>query len=426
MLLVALVAVAGCGEQSRVDPDAAVTVTGRVVAADGTPAAGRPVRLGTGVTVGEGAFAVLTVGLSCTTGACTGNVRDASTDGDGQYSFSLQGKDTQSSFGEASSVLVSAFGQPGPDEVSGAMSSARFLVQTELVNLPPLELVDPGLTVESADGVRARWAAPRAGPYELSFEDGLEVPVWLVRVAESTATIDPRVLEDTAGRVVVSGAYEDAVEGSKVELRWRSPGVPYAAGAGAPPSRGRSCRYLDAAGVSASAPGPCELTDADLVTVASAPPICTDPANQAACTPAAASIIDLDAPVPAELVVVRGCEGGCAVEVSADGTSFRPAGAVAEGFGTVGLDGQSIRAVKVSLGSSMGLREVSVWGPGPVEALRRLDDGEQAELAAPYGGGGAAGGGRSALVVILAVAAAGAVLVGIGVALGRRRSPAPG
>jgi len=421
-MLALLLSAAACGEQSRVDPEAAVTVTGLVVAPDGAAAVGRAVRLGTGITVGEGAFAVLTVGLSCTTGACTGNVRDSTTDAAGRYEFEIQGKETQSSFGEAVSVLVSASGRPAGDQLSGPVTSARFRVQTEQVGLPALELVDPGLVLEATAGVTARWSSPRPGPYELTFEQGLEVPVWLARTAESAAAVDARVLEDTSGRAVVAGGYEEAIEGSQVEVRWRSPGTPYAAGAGAPPSRGRPCQFVDAAGVVGEATAACGLTDADLASVAVAPPMCAKPSDDRACDVAVAAIVDLGEPVRAELVVVRGCEGGCAVEVSGDGTTFWPAGSSSDGFGAVALDGQPVRAVKVGLGSGIGLREVSVWGPAPADPLRSVGDEERAELASPYGDGSSGDEGPPTLLVVIAALAAAAVLVAAGVVLGRRGS----
>lgn len=423
LLAIVVVVLGACGDQSRVDPAATVTVTGLVTDPGGAPAADRPVRLGTGVTVGEGAFAVLTVGLSCTSGACSGNVRDATTDTAGRYAFTLKGADTQSSFGEAESVLVSATGRPSSDQVSGPMASARFQVQAEHLELPRLELLDPALSVEASNGVTSRWAAPRPGPYELSFENGHDVPVWRSRTADSTAVVDPRLLEDTSGRVVVAGAYEDTIEGSKVEMRWRSPGVPYAAAVGAPPSRGRSCRYVDAAGNAAPATDGCELTDGDLATGAASPPVCPSP-DAAPCQQAVAAVIDLDPSVPAQLVVVRGCEGGCGVEVSSDGTSFRGVGAASDDFGVVPLDGQPVRAVRVGLGSGFGLREVSVWGPAPEAALRPVSDRERARLSEPYGG---AGSGRDLprWLVVVAVAAACIALVGVGIALGRRRPPSP-
>ncbi|MGQ0431241.1 MAG: hypothetical protein ACT452_02395 [Microthrixaceae bacterium] len=401
-------------------PDAIITVAGGVAAPDGRPAHGRPVRLGTGVSESDGAFAVLTVGMSCTSGACSGKVRTATTDAAGSYAFTLQGSDTQSSFGEALSVLVSAFGDVASDEVSGPLTSVRFRVQTERVTLPMLALIDPGLTLESHQGaVLARWSTSRSGPYELSFDDGAEVPVWLAAGTESTASVDARLLEDTSGRAVLSGTFEEVIEGSTAIMRWRSPGKPYAAAAGPPPSRGRPCQLVASSGTTQDHQN-CKLTDGDLVAMAPSEQICSGPPDEAACTPPAAVIVDLGEQVPAELVVVRGCEGGCAVDVSADGSTFTPAGSASDGFGTVELSGGPVRSVRVGLGTGAGLREVSVWGPGPQRALTPLNDRERAALTEPYGGDGPSDESPSTLLVVAAVVLAAAALLGVGAAAGRR------
>ena len=83
LALVACIVLAACGEPSRVDADAAVVVSGTAVAADGSPLAGRPVRLGTGVSTSDGALGFLTLGLACTGGGCQGDVVDTTTDGAG-------------------------------------------------------------------------------------------------------------------------------------------------------------------------------------------------------------------------------------------------------------------------------------------------------------------------------------------------------
>ena len=423
-VVAALVSV-GCVEQSRVDPDAVVRIGGAVRGPENSPAADVPVRLGAGLSEGEGAFALLTLGLSCATGACTGVIRDTATDGGGRYTFELRGRDTQSTFGEAAPLLVSATGPTPAGRVSGPLVSARFRLQQETVELPPLALVDPGLTVAGERDVVARWSPARPPPYELTFEGAAATPVWRTDAGDTTEAVDGRVLEDSEGRVVVGGAYREAISGSDVEVRWRSPGVGYAAGAGPPPSRGRPCRYVDAGG-RAAAPSPCGVTDGALATEAATPAVCRTPD---ACTPATAVVVDLGGAVPAELVVVRGCRGGCAVDVSDDGTTYRPAGGVADGFGALALDGRPVSAVRVGLGSvPSGVREVSVWGPRPGgPALRPVDDDLRAGLAEPYEGGRGAGddddGARTGLAVVAGVAAA-AVLVALGFVLGRRRAPA--
>ena len=424
---VALLAVAACDEQSRVDPNAELRIEGGAVAPDGNPLVERPVRLGTGVGTAEGGFAFLTLGLSCTGGGCRGKVFDTETDAAGNYAFVLKGRDTQSSFGEALSLLVTTSAAPGRGQVSGPSTSARFRAQVEHVRIPKLELVDPGLVLDTKDGLTARWSTTRAGPYELTFELAEEVPVWRIGVVGDIASFDPRVLEDTAGRAVVAAGNEDAVEGSKVNIRWRSPGIPYASAIGAPASRGRSCRYVDEA-TAATKPQPsCELTDGDLVESSSSPFICPEPAETTSTTPCVRPtrvVVDLGRPVPAELVVVRGCEGACAVDVSTDGITFQPAGAANGEHGLVPLDGRMVTAVRVGLGQTTGsdLREISVWGPTPARpALRPIASDDEGRLRRSFEGG-TDDDGLPVLLLVAAFVLVAATLIGVGFVIGRRRA----
>lgn len=424
LLALALSAAAGCAESSRVDPDAAVTITGVVRAPDGSPLEGRPVRLGGGIGTDEGALAVLTLGLACTSGLCTGEVSDTTTSADGAYRFHLTGRDTQSTFGQAVTQLVSVTAAPGPGHVSGSAASARFRVQVADVRLPALDLVDPGLVVEGTGDVVARWSTPRPGPYEVTFEEAAVVPVWRVTTGSGPATVDPRVLEDSSGRVVVSARSTDRIEGSDVELSWRSPGVAYAAGAGPPPSRGQACRAVDEHGALVPIATDCPVTDGDLTGPGTTVPACPAPAvgqPPAACPRPVAVQVDLDRPLPAELVVVRGCEGGCSVEVSDDGSAYRPAGAVSAAFGAVALDGRPVAAVRVGLGSGPGLREVSVWAGRPGTAGLRSVEGEPSRLRRAFSGEAGDGDGIPPALAVAAVLLAGAVLVATGFAAGRRR-----
>lgn len=420
LLAAGVLALTGCGEASRVAADATVTVSGTVVGADGRPVQDRPVRMGSGVSADDATLGVLTAGLACTSGICSGKVFDASTSGAGAYSFTLRGRDTQGTFGRTRSELVSVSAAPTGQQVSGAAASARFVVQTPTLVLPPLRLVDPGLTVAAqGPAVVARWATDRPGPYTLGFESGTPTPVWQLTTVASTASFDGRLLEGASGRAVLGGSTTDRVTGSAVTLAWRSPGVAFASGVGAPASRGASCAFTRPGRSETTAR--CGLTDGDLVGAVTAPPLC-DPATAGAqqhCAPATTATVVLAAPVRADLVVVRGCRGGCAVQVSADGKAFRPAGAAAGPFGTVRLGGGPVRAVRVGLGTA-GLREVSVWAPAAAgDALRPVGAGTVDTLRTPY-----AGPGRGATHRLLLTLAGGLVLVllvAVGRQLGRRR-----
>lgn len=415
--LLFVVALAACDEQSRVAPDADISIQGLLRGPDNSPLPDRPVQLGLGVGTGDGAVGVLTLGLACLDGRCRGDVHDTKTDNGGRYHFTLKGRETQSSFGEARSVLLTASGAPPEGAVSGARVSARFRVQVPALQLPDLQLVDPALALRGDASVHATWQANRPGPYDLTFETDDVVPVWKVTTGQPGVTVDPRLLEDTAGRAVVSGAAEDRIEGSSLELLWRSPGIPFASAAGPPPSRGATCRFT-ATGVAAVTETACDLTDGDLSTPAAIPSMCPAPSGTApppttGCPAATHVAIDLPRDVPAELVVVRGCEGGCAVAPGA--------GSVSEGFGALPLDGRPVRTVQVSLGTGSGLREISVWGPAPPRALQSLDQNARDRIGRPFGGRTGDGGAPRWLLVVGAVLA-GLVLAATFYALGRRRS----
>jgi hypothetical protein len=409
-VVLVLAVTAGCSEQSRVDPNATVRVHGVATDTDGSPLAERPVRLGSGIGTDAGIAAVVTLGLSCVGGGCTGRVEDTMTASDGTWSFAVKGRETQSAFGEALTQLVSTSAAPSGDEVSGASAWARFRVQKDDVALPALRLVDPHLTVSTKDEhVTTAWTATRPGPYELTFESGDRVPVWRATVGTTTASVDERILEDTDGRAVVAASTTDAIAGSDVTLGWRSPGVAYASPAGAPPSRGRPCTFETNGPPSDAATDACGLTDGDLATPASLPPTTT------------AAIIDLGRAVPGQLVVVRGCTGSCAVDVAGADGAWRPAGGATGDFAVLPLDGGPIARVRVHVvaTSASALREVSVWGPAPTRPRRRSADVE--DLRRPYAD---VGGHRTSRTVAVALAAALAALAlaGAGYVAGRRRT----
>lgn len=400
-LLLVLLAL-GCSEQSRVDPKATVTVLGAFRDAAGAPLQDRPVRLGSGVSTGDGTLAYLTLGLACTSGICRGRVRDTETDARGGYRFTLKGRDTQSSFGEAESFLLTGSAAPRADQVSGAAVSARFTIQHADLQLPVLSLVDPALQVRAQGAqVAASWTTPAPGPYALTFETDSLVPVWRAQATGRMATLDPRLLEDTAGRAVLSGSATDKVVGSDLAIAWRSPGIGYAAAAGAPPSRGRSCGE-----------GDCWLTDGDLSTPSR--PVCPEGAK---CPYTSSATVDLGGLVSTELVVVRGCAGGCAVDVSADGRSYRSLGSVSDEFGAVALPRAHVRYVRVGLGRN-GLREVSVWGAA-AGVLKNLDERASELLQEPFNPQQDE---QHHWPIAIAAVLVALGLLGVGFAAGRRRS----
>ena len=377
-----LVVAAACGEQSNLDPDASVQVSGVVQDVGGGPLEDRPVRLGSGVSLSEGGVAFLSVGLFCLTGECAGDSFDTTTADDGSFSFDLTGRDAQSAFGETVSFLLSTSAAPAGDHPVGPAIAARFDIQTTALELPALRLVDPEPRLRSSGtDVAVEWAGNVApGPYVAGFSDRHGLPVWAAEAAEPRAVLDGRVLEDVTGILTVSGTKEDAVEGSDLTIDWRSSATAFRGGHGAPPSRGATCAVVAADG-SAETLDECRLTDGSFERADATPFVCPPPAgtsSTSACPAATAVRIQLAEPVPADLVVVRGCAESCLVSVIAPGAPARAdVGPVTEPYGTVALDGSPVAAVDVVTDDVSSLGEVSVWSPvADKPALLPLEDGQ--------------------------------------------------
>ena len=369
--IAALALLVSCGEQSRVDPDAEISIQGAARDVDGTPLASRPVQLRSGVTDAEGGLAVLTVGLSCFGGGCSGESFDTTTGEDGSFRLTLTGRDTQSTLGEATSFLLSTSAAPPRDRSSGPAVSAEFKVQATSIVMPTLDLVDvrPALAGEGA-AVRATWdgsAAP--APYTLRLLDRDGDAVWEAGTAEPTASVDGRVLEDVTGLAVVSTTRSDRIEGSELEVVASSSGAAFRGGFGPPPSRGAPCEVHGTASVE-QLQG-CRLTDGSFTAAGVPGSVCATPADASsttACEPSARVRIRLPEPVPAQLVVVRGCTASCRVATVAEGEDAAvDAGPVSARFGTVVLDERRVAAVDVVTDDVASLGEVSVW-PRPTSA----------------------------------------------------------
>ena len=415
----ALLLAGACGERSNVAPDAAVTVRGTVTDADGTPLASRPVRLGSGVTVAEGGAGALTVGLFCFSGECSGDFFDATTDDDGSYAFELTGRDTQSAFGEAASFLLSTSAEPQGEHPTGPAISARFRIQATDVALPALGLVDPDLHLGSdAAEVISRWdGAAAPGPYTVAFAAVDDVPAWEAQVVEPAWRGDGRVLEDTTGVVTVSGSRTDSVEGSDLAVTWRSAGLAFRGGFGAPPSRGASCELRSADGA-VRALERCPLTDGSFQGAGLPTTVCSDPAagsSTTGCAPVRSVRLRLPAPVPADLLVVRGCTDPCRAAVAAaEEAAATDVGPISGPFAAATLPGSPVAAVELTTDDVSSLAEVSLWSPAVAT------DGQPllpAELPATLDG--VEGEGSSGRRV--AVGAAIALLVGAAVLIGRAR-----
>ena len=417
---VALLLVSACGESSKVDRDATVTVQGTLQDVDGTPLVSRPVRMGSGVSGLEGGAGFLTVGLFCLSGECAGDFFDARSGDDGAFAFELTGADTQSTFGEAVSFLLSTSGEPHGEHPTGPALAARFRIQTDQVTLPALQLVDPNLQIDAQGStVSATWDGTAPAPYTVGYATADGVPVWEATATEPAATVDGRVLEDVTGLATVSGSRTDAIEGSELEISWRSSGVAFRGGFGPPPSRGASCELRSGDGLVAEVDG-CRLADGSWQRAGLPGTVCAPASTGTATTPCAPVErvrIHLPDAVPADLLVVRGCTDPCRAAVVDASQEATDVGPVSGPFGTVALRGAPVTAIDIITDDVTSLVEVSAWAPasqGP--ALLPVD--------VPAGlvpGGDQADGGRP-WVAAVAVALVLGVLVALGPARRRLRA----
>lgn len=348
---------AGCQtETSNLDRSAAVVVSGRVLAADGSLAGGVPVALEREPTVGEVLTGLVVIPLTLFTAClvdppaalCRGRtVKRATTSADGGYSFSLTGGETQTAFGNARSFTLST----GAREQSGPVVTATFRIQTAALVLPDLQLWQPAVTVAAG---RIGWSPAAPGEYRVVVEDTAGQLVWSFDSPRTEVVFDPRLLEDTAGSLAVAARTTTTAEGTSVSIQRQSGRVAYRSAAGPPLSRGRPCT-LAAAAASVT---PCPLTDGNFVN--RLPPATTTTAPGATTAPPTSDTVTVDLGRPAEvsLIVVRGCS--CDIERSTDGLAWTAVGRASGLTAFVPSRAGAVRYVRFT-GSLTDLHEVSVW-----------------------------------------------------------------
>lgn len=251
-VLLAMPAAAG----TAVADPAQVVVSGRLVLADGGPAADRPVVLTREVTlgdVGRDALKYLSTigvaGFTCITGdpaleVCRRQEHLQTTDGQGRFRFVLSADDVRASDGELREVTVWAGLRPRPGERRGATVSWNVLPDKPNVELPVVPVWTPGLRAETHGTVATyTWRPPPAidGATEASTSFSLRTPTQSigVRRPSSPQRIDLRVLEDSRPDATLTHSAD--VHG--VHVVSTSPTVRAEAGAARRPiSRKRPCR----------------------------------------------------------------------------------------------------------------------------------------------------------------------------------------
>jgi hypothetical protein len=359
VVLLLATTLAAC-ESSKLDRAADVVVSGRVLTAEGAPAGGAPVALVREPSIGEiftGLLVVpLTFGLAClgeppAAGLCRGRTVERTVTGaDGTYRLNLTGRQTQTAFGNTVDFTLST-------AVFGATVTADFKIQTENLVLPDLQAWQPAVTVGAG---RIGWDPPAPGSYQVVVEDGSAQLVWSFDSTRPSVSFDPRLLEDTAGKLAVSALTSAGAEGTSVNIRRQSARVDYRSTAGAPLSRGRPCT----AGAPAAPVTPCPLTDGNFVNELPrpAPTTSTSTTSPSAAVPESTTI-DLGRSAEVSFIVVRGC--ACQVERSTDGQTWTAVGRTT-GY-TVVIPSRTGPARFIRLtGPLTDLHEVSVWeGPAP-------------------------------------------------------------
>ena len=367
-----LLALAGCSA-SKLDANSAVTISGTGLAQGGAPLSNTPVVFFKQLDVGE----LLTAGLQLTASLGTicladpsntscSNVRTTTTDGQGAFSFSLKGSDTQGSLGLASTIDLSVGDSAQSGESRGAATTEEFQVQVAELKLNDLRIWHP-TTAFAAAGAMAAFTFD-AFPYGttmtgVAFQTDTSIPVWS-QLAASGAALDVRLLEDTHGTVMATAqTTESLASGGSATFYFHSGQRAYTASSTAPPSRGAACFVQSTSG--ASALSPCVLTDGDMGTPFSPLP---EPAcsTNSGCNAQANNwaYVALTAPAPISLIVVRGLTSSYVVETSSDATAWISAGVGSGGAQsfTVSTAARYVRVRALSpQGHVTGLSEISVW-----------------------------------------------------------------
>lgn len=366
VLVVAMLA-ASC-TQSKVDPDAKVTVSGTITDGD-DPLAGAVVSLRAEPTaiqvIGGLGLAFSTLGLACALdpgpAICRDDTRRVGSAADGGFRFELTGADTQDAFGTAQTVSITTSGPPRGREISGPATTESSLVQVTDLKLGRFGLWRPELTFGSQPPADATvtWSALPQGftgtlqGYRVVFDDARGGVVWQ-QAGGGQASFDARLLEGTTGGVSVLAMTEAPGPHTAERFDYRSPRLPYVNGFEPPPSRGTSCvqQSRTTNGQPAKTLQPCPLTDGDFATINAV----RDP-----------MVIDLGRAVSVSLLAVRGCVSSCTVELSTDTTTWTPLTTVNDAFGVVAPNSRPAgRYLRLSATGGAYLTEVSVWEGDPV------------------------------------------------------------
>lgn len=352
---------AACGvQQSSLDANTTVTISGKALSADGKPLASSKVvlvkELDLGEVVGGLFLTAASLGVACLAdhppAVCARNAHLATTDGAGKFSFALKGGETQGSFGTASTMEVVTRAAGGLGGVAGPSAMAEFQVQTATLSLPDLRIWDAN-TGWTADD-RVTWQALPASygnspAYSVELHDSRGNEWWAATPARPGDRIDPRVQEDLIGSFDVAARARGTANGTTVDYTYRSGWSALRGRGGVPPSRGARCAQVTSQSVGLF--GACPLT----MGAAGLSSSLSGSMNGVA--------VDLGVDRSVSLVVIRGCVGQCRVSVSSDGSTWTDGGTVTAMYAVKALvPAQHARFVRVMpSGDAAALRQISVW-----------------------------------------------------------------
>jgi hypothetical protein len=271
-VLAVLVGGGGCGPKSQLDPNATVTLSGNIQTEAGAPSAATPVKLirhpDALQAIGEVFVAVGSLGLACVVGRldlCK-SFADATANGDGSYSFTIKGGDTQGSVGQA--VPFTTFAScPG----GNCAVASDFVIQKTTLTIPPLRFwTEVGAVTMTATGdEQASWPAVEAavgGAPASDYRVNLVAPdgtLWWTQDAQSatSTTIDRRVTQDKDAMWHVVAQRKQTLSGTDFSVDWYSTQQAYPNSNLTPLSRAADCFTEGPDGMPVMLARPCPLTD---------------------------------------------------------------------------------------------------------------------------------------------------------------------
>jgi hypothetical protein len=364
VLLLAAALAGGCA-QSKVPADAKVTLTGRLLRPDGSPAAARPLALtrvpDLGEVASQGIPVAATLGAACLADdpppLCKLRQRTTS-DAQGAFTVHMSGSDVRGTFATATNFDLAAQLPRTGTEVDGPSVRTSFQIQRADLTVPTLRFWEPGHVTATGDArkVALDWdRQPNVSDYTMHFAVGGQ-EIWSDAAA---ATMDARAFEDAHGVLHLAMTASAPGPDTTFATTYVSQGVAFTGQAGAPESRGRDCYAEGPAGPLRIQP--CTLTDGSFDHPLSEPQCANSP-----CETDNWVYVDLGAPTRIGAVFLRGVPGGpVAVDTSDDAATWRPSGHDTAGTPFVVLNTDvTARYVRVRRDGDArltGLTQVSVW-----------------------------------------------------------------